>query len=517
VRAYRVRSGAARSRRTARSRRAIAVGTLVGLVALAGFASLRWDAVSGIASRGSGLALSAASVAPVRLAVLPLEDLSGDSDQTYFADGMHDVLITDLAGIDALRVTARASALRYGGTDKTVAEIATELGVDAVVTGSVLRSGDRMRITAQLVDGTTEEHLWAERYDRPVREVLTLQNEIVAAIVSAVQSRLTPEEERQLARARSVDPEAHEAYLRGMYFLNQATPEGIERGLALLHDAVDRDPSHALPYAHLAAGYATLGHGPSPPPDTFERARAAAATALELDDNVALAHAVSAELILYAERTWDWPAAERAFRRAIELNPTLARAHAHYAYYLVLFDRWEEALASMRRAQEADPLTPLWAAWQAGLYVQLGRHEEATRELRKSLELNPDFPVSLQVLGYQHAYAGEREQAMAAAEKAAELAPPLIVDLATIYALTGRGEDARRIAAEVERAGADPFGVAMTYAALGDAEGMFRALETGYEKRSAFLPWMGSFYIQTRPYRGDPRFIEMLRLMNLGT
>jgi Tfp pilus assembly protein PilF len=173
-----------------------------------------------------------------------------------------------------------------------------------------------------------------------------------------VRLKLTPEEQAQLASARPVDPQAHEAYLRGTFFLSQSTYDGVEKGMTLLHEAVTRDPSHPLPYAHLAAGYATLGHGLSPPPDAFSRARAAALRALELDDGVALAHTVLGELILYGERTWDWSAAEQSFRRATELNPTLARAHAHYAWYLVLFGRWEEALASMRRARKVDPWRP---------------------------------------------------------------------------------------------------------------------------------------------------------------
>jgi TolB-like protein len=227
---------------------------------------------------------SPVEAAPLKLAVLPLEDLSGEPDQAYFAAGMHVTLITDLARIRALRVTARASALRYVNTTKSISEIARELNVDALLTGSVARSGNRVQITAQLIDAATERHLWTEKYDRAVRDVLSLQNEIVGAIAREVRVQLTPEEQQRLTRSRPVNPEAHEAYLRGMFFVNRGGPDGVKKGLALLHDAVEKDPQHPLPYAYLAAGYSSLGHQPSPPPDAFARARALALKALDLDE-----------------------------------------------------------------------------------------------------------------------------------------------------------------------------------------------------------------------------------------
>ena len=451
---------------------------------------------------------NAVEAAPLKLAVLPLEDLSGDPDQAFFAAGMHDTLITDLARIRALRVTARASALRYRDTRKSVREIARELKADAVLTGSVARSGDRVRVTAQLIDAATENLLWTDRYDRAVREVLSLQNEIVAAIAREVRLQLTPDEQARLTRARPVNPEAHEAYLRGMFFVNQGTPDGIKKGLALLHEAVAKDPAHPQPYAHLAAGYSTLGHRPSPPPDAFTRARAAALNALQLDESVADAHAVLGELILYGERSWDWPAAERSFERAVELNPALPRAHAHYAWHLALFDRWDEALASMRRAEEVDPLTPLWPAWRSWLLNAAGRFDEGVRAAEQSLELNPNFRVGHGVLGMAYTGKAMYKEAVAAFEKANGG-----FGLGVAYARAGRSDDARRLAVELERA-KDPIGAASIYAVLGDRDLAFRLLETAYEERDSNIPWMQA-NPALRTLGDDPRFVDLLRRMNL--
>jgi TolB-like protein/Tfp pilus assembly protein PilF len=449
------------------------------------------------------------------LAVLPLEDLSGDVEQAYFAAGTHETLITDLARISALRVTARSSVLRYRGTQKSPSEIAKELNVDAVLTGSVARFGDRVRITAQLIDPSTDGYLWADRYDRPVGDVLSLQNEIVAAITREVRLQLTPEEQARLARARPVNPEAYEAYLKGMFFLNQVTPEGTKRGLALLHDAVEKEPTNALPYAHLAIGYATLGHGPSPPADAFARARAAAMKALELDDSIAEAHQVLAQLTMYDERTWDWPAVERGLLRAMELNPALPASHAHYAWYVVLFDRWEEGFASMKRARAVDPLAPLWPAWQGSLYWWIGRPDEAIRECQKSLELNPNFPTALSILGRAYSDKGMHKEAVAAQEKAAKLNRSYLWSLGYAYARAGRRADALKIAMDYAGTPGDGYESASIYAALGDTEGALRALEAASE-RGEISPWMRNLHVFA-PLHNDSRFRDLVRAMKLPT
>jgi serine/threonine protein kinase/TolB-like protein/Flp pilus assembly protein TadD len=467
--------------------------------------------VGGIRERVLGTAVEAA---PLRLAVLPLENLSGEADQAYLAAGMHDSLITDLAKIKALRVTARASALRYSGTKTPIADVARELNVDVVLTGSIARAGDRVRVTAQLIDGVTEDHLWTNRYDRALREVLSLQSDIVVAIAREVHLQLTPEERAQLDRVRPVDPEAYDAYLRGTFFLDQGTPEGINRGLALLNQAVAKDPSHPLPYAHLAAGYATVGHGLSPPPDAFERARAAAVKALELDDSVALAHAVLAELTMYADRSWDWPAAERAFQRAIDLNPALARAHGHYAWYLRLFDRSEEALASITRAVEVDPLAPSIQSWEAWLYWWSDRHDEAIREGEKALELNPSLPNGLWGLGTAYSSKGMHEQAIAMYQKSAARNPRMTGKLGIAYASAGRRDDALRIADDLRKDRANALDLALLYAELGAREEALQWIEVMYDIRDSNLPWIRN-WPTFRFLHGDPRFTRLLRQMNL--
>ncbi|HXW05948.1 MAG TPA: protein kinase [Vicinamibacterales bacterium] len=454
--------------------------------------------------------------APLRLAVLPLEDLSGDATQAYFAAGMHDALITELAKINALRVTARASAVRYQVGQKPIAEIARELDVDLVLTGSVVRSRERVGVSTQLIDGATENHVWTERYDRAARELLALQNEIVAAIVQEVRLQLTPEEEVRLARVRPVDPEAYDAYLRGAYLIEQSTPEDISRGLALLHEAVAKDPSHPLPYAHLAAGYATLGHGPSPPPDAFARARDAALKALELDDSVALAHTVRAELILYAERTWDWPAAERALQQAIKYNPTLSRAHGHYAWYLMLFDRADEAMTAIRRAQEADPLAAVYASWYGWLHWWNGRNDEALALVERALELSPNLFNGLWGLGVVHSSQGRHDDAIAVLEQALPRNPRLAGPLGAAYAAAGRRVEALKLAEDLKKDPKNALFLALLYAELGERESTLEWLDATNKVRDSNLPWIRNW--PTFAFlRADPRFTRLLHEMKLPT
>ena len=386
--------------------------------------------VGGVRDRlfGTGAPVSIQSIA-----VLPLQNLSGDPEQEYFAEGMHDALITDLAKISGLRkVIARASVMRYRNTDKLLPQIGRELRVDALITGTVLREGDQVRITAQLINAATEEQLWAARYERQLRDVLSLQNDVVTAIIREMRLQLTPQEQTRLASARPVDPEVYEAYLRGKFYLNQLTPEGIERGLEYLHQAVENDPADALAYSGLALGYSLISsHTPSPPPDAVLRAKAAAIRALELDETLAEAHSALAQIRFYNE--WDWEGAEAAFRRALELNPNLPEAHAHYGWYLNLFGRQEEALAEMRRAQQVDPLTPTYTAWRGDLNYFFGEYDETIEFESEALELDPDFAWANHFLGRAYAQKGMYEEAIAANERA------IAVDPAWMWGLAVRG------------------------------------------------------------------------------
>ena len=448
------------------------------------------------------------------LAVLPLVNLSGDPNQEYFSDGMTEALIANLGKIGALRVRSRTSIMHYKDVKKPLPEIARELNVDAVVEGSVLRAGGQVRITAQLIHAPTDTHLWVGSYERDMGDILALQREVARTIAGEIKVAVTPKEEIRLASARRVHPETYEAYLKGMFYLNKFTPEGNEKGLAYLHQAIEKDPADPLPYAGLALGYCIIGHGPAPSPEALPRAKAAALKALELDDTQAEAHAALAEVKLYYD--WDWAGAEQSFQRALELKPNLADAHAQYAWYLVLLGRLDEGLAEMKRAQELDPLKPIYTAWLGRQYWWAGQDEEAIEEARKSLELNPDFPVGLCVLGDVYAVKGMYEEAIALHQKARAVAPHWGWSLGHTYALAGQRDEALNVLAELgeEYQQKNAWGVAEIYASLGEKDEAFRRLESGYEYRHNWIPWMGRNR-NYEPLRDDPRFGDLLRRMNI--
>jgi TolB-like protein len=272
------------------------------------------------------------------IAVLPLENLSHDPEQEYFADGMTDALITDLSKIGSLRIISRTSAMHYKGINKTVPEIAKELNVDGIVEGSVMRSGNRVRITAQLIQARTDQHLWAESYERDLRDVLVLQSDVAQAVANEIKIKLTPQEQIQLRRRRPVDPEAYQLYLKGRYYWNRRTEEGFHRAIEYFSGAIEKDPNYALAYAGLADCYNLLGvFGYVPPRDAYPRGKAAATKALELDEELAEAHAsLARNKIAFG---WDWSGARREFERALELNPNYATAHYWYSYYYFAMGR----------------------------------------------------------------------------------------------------------------------------------------------------------------------------------
>ncbi|MBZ5645859.1 MAG: protein kinase [Acidobacteriia bacterium] len=447
------------------------------------------------------------------LAVLPLENLSGDPEQDYLADGVHEALITDLAKLGGIkRVIARSSVMGYRKTSKPLSQIAKELGVDALISGSVLRSGDRVQITAHLIQASSEQQLWGDRYERQLRDVLSLQNDIVSAITQAIRLQLSPQEKARLATARPVNPEAYEAYLKGKFYLNKYTPEGFQKGLAYLQEAIKKDPMNPLPYAELALGYGMMGHEQAP--ETFPLARAAALKALQLDESLAEAHEALAEIKLYQD--WDWPGAEQSFRRALEINPNLAQGHVHYSWYLQLVRPLDEAIAEMERARELDPLTPLWSAWLGWQYWEAGRSDKAIDAAQKSLELDPNFPVGLYILGAAYAQKGMYPQAIAAHRKAGVASSAWRWPLGYTYALAGQWEAARRVAAELEKepVGLNPWGLAEIYTALGEKDAAFRWLEVCFSSHAGYMPWI-RIEIPYKPLRSDPRFQDLVRRMNL--
>ena len=455
------------------------------------------------------------------LAVLPLENLSGDLQQDYFAAGMHEALILDLGKLSGLRrVTARPSVLRYQKTEKTPRQIGQELGVDAVMAGTVMLSGDRVRITAHLIRAATEETLWSEGYERELRDALVLQNEIVGAIARQVQLQLSASDRARLARARQVTPEAYQAYLKGKFQLNTFTPEGFASGMALFRQAVAIDPAEPLAYAALAQGY-TLKElfSPTSPADV-SRANAAALKAVELDAASAEAHAALAYFRFYKE--WDYEGAERSFRRALELNPNLAEPHMYYGWYLQAVGRDAEATAEMSRGIELDPLSPLYTAWLGGLYWTIGRYDEAIVQAQKALDLAPHFPVGLYVLGGAYAEIGRFDEAIETYRQALKKYPSqsFTWSLAGVYARAGRTAEARKLMADLESGAPlsdsrDPWSIAGAYVLLGEYDKAMLWLERAYEARSLFLPglrrdrWF-------KPLHTNPRFQSLLRRLNLA-
>jgi serine/threonine-protein kinase len=448
------------------------------------------------------------------IAVLPFENLTGDTDQEYFVDGFTDKLIGQLGRIGELRVISRRSVMRYKASEKSLPEIARELDVDAVVTGTVEQVGDSVSIRVRLVDALPEEqNLWEHMYDRAMTDVFMMYSEVSRAIAREIRVKLTSQEETHFASLDSVNSEAYEAYLKGLFHWRLGTAEGQEKGVAYLHQAIEKDPTFAMTYATLAFVYNTIGHSAMATPDSFPRALAAARSALRLDETLAEAHAALAQINLYHE--WDWEGAEQIFQRALELNPSSAMTHYHYAWYLALFGRVDEAIVEHKRARELDPLNPLHTAWLGELYLMKGQEEEALEEARKSLELNPDFPIGWLILG--RAYVAKRmyEEAIAAHQKLAEIQPRRRFALGRTYALAGQMDEARKILAELEKEEATPFaalGLAKLYTALGEKDEAFRWL--AYETPHGHFPWV-RVSPWSVPLRDDPRFDELLRKMNL--
>jgi TolB-like protein/Flp pilus assembly protein TadD len=423
------------------------------------------------------------------IAVLPLANLSADPEQEYFADGMTEQLTTDLGQISALRVISRTSAMRYKKSNKTVPEIARELHVDAVVEGSVERSGDQVRITAQLIEAPTDRHLWAKSYERDLRDVLSLQDDVAQAIASEVSVKLTPQERIRLASARPVNPQAHEAYLHGYDELRKHLPggvfaggerESIEKAVEYFQQALAIDPNDALAYAGLADAYYAQSTFLRAPLEVMPKAKAAAVRAIELDDTLAEAHASLGYVKLTFD--WDWPAAEREFRRALELNPNLPKAHAGYAHYLLTLRRTDEAIRELDRVEKIDPFLPQSHMGLPWLLFNARRYEKAV-EVAKT---NGDD----RVLALSLAELGRREEAVAAADRAAKSTqnPVILAQVAAAYASAGKKDKARTMLSAIEAQARERYicgvNVACVYAQLGDKEQAFSWLEKGYLARS---------------------------------
>lgn len=458
---------------------------------------------------------------PIRsLAVLPLENLSADAAQEYFADGLTDELITQLAKQGSLRVISRMSVMHYKASKKTIPEIARELNVDAVVEGSVSRDGNTVRVRAQLIYAPTDEHLWAESFTREMRDLLVLQEEVASAIAHQVRVQLVPETVRAGARPHPVEPAVLEAYLRGRAAWNRRNEAGLREAVELFQQAVALDPSYAPAYSGLADTYTTLGYfSYLSPQESFPPARRAAEKALALDPTLAEPHASLAYIRFYHD--WDWKAADQEFQRAIALNPNYATAHHWYSVYLTAMGRPAEAMAEIQKAQNLDPLSP---AIQTDIGFQLyytQRYDEAIRHLTSTLEMNPNLPLAHLWLGRSYQEKGMYAEALAEfaqAEKVMRNWPVTIAARGIVLGLAGKGQEARKVLAEMRELAkkryVTAYGVALVYAGLGDKDQAFGWLQRGVEERTHWLVWT-KLDPRWKGLRDDPRFEEILHRIGL--
>ncbi len=455
------------------------------------------------------------------VAVLPLENLSGDPEQEYFVDGMTDELITELSKISALRVIARTSVMRYKGTKKSLPEIARELHVDAVIEGSVMHSGNRVRINAQLVDAKTERNLWAQTYDRDLGDILALHSDVARAIARQIRIKVTPEERKRLASTHVVNPRAYEAYLRGRYLWNKRTGQDMRKGIGYFEQAVEIDPNYANAYAGLADSYLLLVfYGPAPPAVNFPKAKAAALKAVALDDSLAEGHASLANA--YFHYDWNWAAAGKEFRRAIALNPGYAAAHHWYAGLLSSMGRHDEALAEIKRAQELDPLSLIINTDFGSTLFDSGEYDLAINQLRTTLELDPSFWVLRWWLGRSYLAKGLHEAGVREFESVAKLSngnPSALAWLGYGYAVSGETAKTRQILARLQQKAKEsyvsPYQFAMLYTALGEKDQAIGYLEKGFQERCYEMYFLNlERHRLFRPLRSDPRFQDLVRRMN---
>jgi TolB-like protein/DNA-binding winged helix-turn-helix (wHTH) protein/Flp pilus assembly protein TadD len=454
------------------------------------------------------------------LAVLPLDNLSGDASQGYFADGMTDELITDLSQISALRVISRTSVMVYKGARKPLPQIARELDVDAVVEGTVLRSGDRVRITAQLIDGSTDKHLWSQSYEGELRDTLALQNRVAGAIADQIRINLTPQEQAALKNVKVVNPEAYESYLKGRYFWNKRTADGLKVALAYFSQAIEEDPKYAQAYSGLADTYALLGdwqYAVMTPKEAFPRAKAAAIKALELDSSLGEAHNSLAFILDGFD--WDLDSGGKEFRRAIELNPGYATAHHWYAWHLSLLGRYDEAIAEMRKAENLDPLSLIINADLAELLVLAHSYDESIRQSRKTIEMDPNFALAHNQLAQAYLQKQIYDEAVAELQKAVQLSgrsPTCIANLARAYVASGKRSEAVQLLSELKKRSSPGYSnaseIAMIYASFGDMNQAMNWLEKGYEER--FNPGV-LLRPGFDPLRSDSRFQNLVHRIGL--
>jgi len=455
------------------------------------------------------------------LAVLPLESLSGDASQDYFADGMTDELITDLGQISALRVISRTSVMSYKRVRKPLPQIARELNVDGVVEGTVLRSGNQVRITAQLIKASDDKHLWSHSYEGDFRDALALQNQVARSIAEEIRINVSPMEQTELKSVKVVNPQAYESYLKGRFFWNKRTADGLKVAAAYFNEAVDEDPNYAQAYSGLADTYALLGdwqYEAMSPKEALPKAKTAAIKALELNNTLGEAHNSLAFCLDAFD--WDFASAEKEFRRAIELNPSYATAHHWYAWHLSLLGRNSEAVSEMKKAKDLDPLSLIISADLAELLLIAHSYDESIQQSRRTIEMDANFALAHNQLAQAYLQKRMFGEAVAELQKAIKLSggsPTFTANLARAYAAMGRRNEAIELLDDLRKHSSprysDASEIAAVYVALGDSDRAMTWLEKGFEER--FNP---SVLLRPGfdPLRADPRFQNLLRRIGLG-
>jgi TolB-like protein/DNA-binding winged helix-turn-helix (wHTH) protein/Tfp pilus assembly protein PilF len=465
--------------------------------------------------------LSRPPLAPIRsLAVLPLENLSGEASQDYFSDGMTDELTTELGQISELRVISRTSAMTYKGAHSSLPKIGQELNVDAVVEGTVLRSGNQVRITVQLIRASTDKQLWGQSYEVEMRDILALQKDVARSIVQQIRLELTPHEQAALKNANRVNPESYEAYLKGRFFWNKRTADGLKKAIDNFNEAIEKDPNYAPAYAGLADAYALAGdwqYGVLAPKEAFPKAKAAASEAIALDSSLGEAHISLAWCLDGFD--WNWESAGKEFKRGIQLSPGYATGHHWYGWHLAALGRHGDAVAELERAESLDPLSLIIGTDLAEELMIAHRYDEAIKQSQKMMALDPFFALTHFVLGEVYVQKHMYGEAVAELQRAIDLSPESTAFTATLaytYAISGKRESAVTILNGLKNRSNEKFSnapvIALIFVGLGDKDQAMAWLETAYAER--FNP-----QVLMRPgfdsLRSDPRFQDLLRRTGL--
>jgi len=454
------------------------------------------------------------------IAVLPFSNLSSEKEQEYFCDGLSEEIINALSHIRELRVVARTSAFAFKGKEIDIREVGEKLNVDAVLEGSVRKAGDRLRITAQLINVADGYHLWSERFDRAMKDVFDIQDEVTLEIIDKLRIELLGKERAQIVRRSTDNMDAYKLYLEGLYYWNKRTGKDLNKAIELFNQAIEKDPNYALAFVGLADSYSLLTvFADARPKDVFPRVKAAATKALEIDESLAEAH--NSLAYVYQRYDWNWKAAEAEFKRALELNPNYATGHFWYGELLTSLGRFEEAIREMKRALELDPVSLIINGMLGWAYVMARTPDQALVQLYQTLELDPHFATTHFMLGHGNLANKNFSAAIDEMKKARELsgdAVLMVSGLGEAYARAGKFEAAKGILEELkarsQKQFVSPYRMALIYGAMGDLDKAFELANKAYEERDEFLVYI-KIDLTLIPFHSDPRYQALLKKMGL--